>query len=81
MAAAKDDGGSGEMAAGNGRRLHLGIPEAVFVVRDPLVLGILLGRDFFLPSPRTGLNFRWMELRAKGPGRALCTLSPAGSAV
>lgn len=31
MAAAKDDGGSGEMAAGNGRRLHLGIPEAVFV--------------------------------------------------
>lgn len=63
MAAAKDDGGSGEMAAGNGRRLHLGIPEAVFVVRDMLVLRILmLGRDPFLPSPRTGLDFWRMEL-------------------
>lgn len=31
MAAAKDSCGKGEMATGNGRRLHLGIPEAVFV--------------------------------------------------
>lgn len=33
MAAAKDGCGL-ETAAGNGRRLHLGIPEAVFVVRN-----------------------------------------------
>uniref|UniRef100_A0A2K6RYF7 Prefoldin subunit 3 n=1 Tax=Saimiri boliviensis boliviensis TaxID=39432 RepID=A0A2K6RYF7_SAIBB len=32
MAAAKDGCGKGEMATGNGRRLHLGIPEAVFVI-------------------------------------------------
>jgi len=31
MAAAKDGCGLGEVATGNGRRLHLGIPEAVFV--------------------------------------------------
>ncbi|XP_032185994.1 prefoldin subunit 3 isoform X2 [Mustela nigripes] len=31
MAAAKDGCALGEAAAGNGRRLHLGIPEAVFV--------------------------------------------------
>ncbi|XP_055984842.1 LOW QUALITY PROTEIN: prefoldin subunit 3 [Sorex fumeus] len=31
MAVAKDGGGFGGGAAGNGRRLHLGIPEAVFV--------------------------------------------------
>uniref|UniRef100_A0A5G2QMU1 VHL binding protein 1 n=1 Tax=Sus scrofa TaxID=9823 RepID=A0A5G2QMU1_PIG len=31
MADAKDGCGLGEVAAGNGRRLHLGIPEAVFV--------------------------------------------------
>uniref|UniRef100_A0AAA9TXX2 Prefoldin subunit 3 n=1 Tax=Bos taurus TaxID=9913 RepID=A0AAA9TXX2_BOVIN len=31
MAASKDGCGVGEVAAGNGRRLHLGIPEAVFV--------------------------------------------------
>eukprot|EP00069_Balaena_mysticetus_P005239 bmy_17932T0 len=31
MAAGKDDCGLGEVAGGNGRRLHLGIPEAVFV--------------------------------------------------
>ncbi|GAB5585036.1 prefoldin subunit 3 [Prionailurus iriomotensis] len=34
MAAAKDGCGLGEVAAGNGRRLHLGIPEAVFVQED-----------------------------------------------
>ena len=46
MAAAKDGCGLGKVAVGNGRRLHLGIPEAVFVVRDMLVLGILtLCRD------------------------------------
>ncbi|KAB0345960.1 hypothetical protein FD755_024386, partial [Muntiacus reevesi] len=31
MAASKDGCGVGEVAVGNGRRLHLGIPEAVFV--------------------------------------------------
>lgn len=31
MAAARDACGSGEVVAGNGRRYHLGIPEAVFV--------------------------------------------------
>ena len=31
MAASKDDCGVGEVAAGNGRRLHRGIPEVVFV--------------------------------------------------
>ncbi|XP_049629263.1 prefoldin subunit 3-like [Suncus etruscus] len=31
MAAEKDGGACGEVAAGNGPRLHLGIPEAVFV--------------------------------------------------
>ncbi|XP_066106076.1 prefoldin subunit 3 [Saccopteryx bilineata] len=31
MATAKDGCGLGELAAGTGRRLHLGIPEAVFV--------------------------------------------------
>ncbi|XP_008589297.1 PREDICTED: prefoldin subunit 3 [Galeopterus variegatus] len=31
MAAAKEGCGTSEVAAGNGRRLHLGIPEAVFV--------------------------------------------------
>lgn len=41
MAAAKDSCGKGEMATGNGRRLHLGIPEAVFVVRGTLFPGIL----------------------------------------
>lgn len=38
MAAAKDGCGLAEAATGNGRRLHLGIPEAVFVVRVPLFL-------------------------------------------
>lgn len=51
MAAAKDGCGLGEVATGNGRRLHLGIPEAVFVVRGTLALGILaLGRELPLPS-------------------------------
>lgn len=63
MAAAKDACGSGEVVAGNGRRYHLGIPEAVFVVRDTLVLGILtLGRDPFLPSPHPGLDCWGKEL-------------------
>lgn len=56
MADAKDGCGLGEVAAGNGRRLHLGIPEAVFVVRGTPVLGILSlcgGRPFpFWPRPR-----------------------------
>lgn len=51
MATAKDGCGLGEVATGNGRRLHLGIPEAVFVVRGTLVLGVLtLGRGLPLPS-------------------------------
>lgn len=72
MAVAKDGCGLGELASGNGRRLHLGIPEAVFVVRDMLVLGILtLGRDRFLPSPHPGLVYWGIW------GRALHPLPPS----
>ncbi|XP_036779465.2 prefoldin subunit 3 isoform X2 [Manis pentadactyla] len=41
MAAGKDGSASGDAVAGNGRRLHLGIPEAVFV-EDV---------DFFMKQP------------------------------
>ncbi|KAK2491887.1 hypothetical protein MC885_006753, partial [Smutsia gigantea] len=52
MAAAKDGCSLGDAAAGNGRRLHLGIPEAVFVVRGTLVLDILTEDvDSFLKQP------------------------------
>lgn len=59
MAAAKDGCGLGEVATGNGRRLHLGIPEAVFVVRRTLVLGMLaLGRGLpLLPGLHPGLDY------------------------
>ena len=70
MAAVKDDCGLGEVAGGNGRRLHLGIPEAVFVVRDTLVLGILTLR-YGLPLPswppaRPRLLGEGIELKDRG---------------
>lgn len=73
MAVARDACGFGELSLGNGRRLHLGIPEAVFVVRDVSVLGILvLGRDRFLPGAHPGLDCAGGGGGgcAKGSGRA-----------
>lgn len=68
MAMARDACGLGELSlGGNGRRLHLGIPEAVFVVRDVSVLGILvLGRDPFLPGAHPGLDCAWGGAGAEG---------------
>lgn len=55
MAAAKDGCGL-ETDPGNGRRLHLGIPEAVFVVRDPVSRRFdLILKISFLSLPRPGL--------------------------
>ena len=68
MAASKDGCGVGEVAAGNGRRLHLGIPEAVFVVSGQRVLDATLLFPFFL-APHPGLGC-WRESRwAQLPGR------------
>ena len=69
MAASKDGCGVGEVAAGNGRRLHLGIPEAVFVVSGQWVLDATLLFPFFL-APHLGLGCwgerRWAQLPGRG---------------
>lgn len=69
MAASKDGCGVGEVAAGNGRRLHLGIPEAVFVVSGQRVFDATLLYPFFL-APHRGLGCwgerRWAQLPGRG---------------
>lgn len=76
MAAAKDGCGL-EAAAGNGRRLHLGIPEAVFVVRDPVPwrLGPRLKITFQSPH-RSALLGEGGELSGKVPGGKAGSVSP-----
>ncbi|ELV09632.1 Prefoldin subunit 3 [Tupaia chinensis] len=69
MATAKEGCGTGQVATGNGRRLHLGIPEAVFVVRDTPFPGVLTRgrRLFFFPGPILAWTFgEGAELKVKG---------------
>jgi hypothetical protein len=61
MAAAKDGSGT-EIAAGNGRRLHLGIPEAVFVVRVTMSSTIVARGGELVCSPPLGLDCWEREL-------------------
>lgn len=69
IAASKDGCGVGEVAAGSGRRLHLGIPEAVFVVSGQQVFDATLLYPFFL-APHRGLGCwgerRWAQLPGRG---------------
>lgn len=76
MAVAKDACGL-EAAAGNGRRLHLGIPEAVFVVRDPVPwrLGPRLKITFQSPHRSALLGEGRWRAELRGPGTECHALS------
>lgn len=74
MAAAKDACGL-ETAAGNGRRLHLGIPEAVFVVRNLVSRRLDLRLKIAFQSlPRPG-SLRGTELKGLGRECLACCLN------